>query len=290
MRLLIWLPNAFSVENRRQPLAVYLCSMISFACIGGFASAQRWPRTSRIGKVDEGYRCPHRCHSDCSTESGKLRHYLQLGVRLTLGSARQQNGGPAGSGRKQQETPEDPYDESRFAERCADARCHGKGIPRCRRDHSHLDEAVRRARDPSTEHSRRTYREMLFTSRGASEFMSGVIMHDETIRQKEFRPHAAGSGERNQPGRRAQSPGRPVSPRASASGPGAGGMAWQGREPGCRPARFCQRARANGAATVGQYTDEMEAASPGADDPPHAATGGTTDTPAHSYPIGAMRS
>jgi fructose-bisphosphate aldolase, class I len=36
----------------------------------------------------------------------------------------------------------------------------------------------------STEQSRRTYREMLFTSPGAAEFISGVIMFDETIRQK----------------------------------------------------------------------------------------------------------
>ena len=36
----------------------------------------------------------------------------------------------------------------------------------------------------STEQSRRTYREMLFTAAGLAEFVSGVIMHDETIRQK----------------------------------------------------------------------------------------------------------
>ena len=36
----------------------------------------------------------------------------------------------------------------------------------------------------STEQSRHTYREMLFTSPGAAEFISGVIMYDETIRQK----------------------------------------------------------------------------------------------------------
>jgi hypothetical protein len=36
----------------------------------------------------------------------------------------------------------------------------------------------------STEKSRRAYREMLFTSPGAAEFISGVIMYDETIRQK----------------------------------------------------------------------------------------------------------
>ena len=37
---------------------------------------------------------------------------------------------------------------------------------------------------PSTEESRRNYREMLFTFPGAAEFISGVIMQDETIRQK----------------------------------------------------------------------------------------------------------
>src|SRR5258708_7653464 len=36
----------------------------------------------------------------------------------------------------------------------------------------------------STEQSRRTYREMLFTAPGVAEFISGVIMQDETIRQK----------------------------------------------------------------------------------------------------------
>jgi fructose-bisphosphate aldolase, class I len=36
---------------------------------------------------------------------------------------------------------------------------------------------------PSTEQTRRTYREMLFSSPGAAEFISGVIMQDETIRQ-----------------------------------------------------------------------------------------------------------
>jgi fructose-bisphosphate aldolase class I len=36
---------------------------------------------------------------------------------------------------------------------------------------------------PSTEQSRRTYREMLFTAPGAAEFISGVILQDETIHQ-----------------------------------------------------------------------------------------------------------
>jgi fructose-bisphosphate aldolase class I len=36
----------------------------------------------------------------------------------------------------------------------------------------------------STEQSRRTYREMLFTAAGEAEFISGVILQDETIHQK----------------------------------------------------------------------------------------------------------
>jgi len=37
---------------------------------------------------------------------------------------------------------------------------------------------------PSTEENRRAYREMLFTTPGINKFISGVIMFDETIRQK----------------------------------------------------------------------------------------------------------
>lgn len=36
----------------------------------------------------------------------------------------------------------------------------------------------------STEEHRRTYREMLFTAPGAKDFISGVILYDETLRQK----------------------------------------------------------------------------------------------------------
>ncbi len=35
----------------------------------------------------------------------------------------------------------------------------------------------------STEESRRAYRELLFTTPGANEFISGVILYDETLRQ-----------------------------------------------------------------------------------------------------------
>ena len=38
----------------------------------------------------------------------------------------------------------------------------------------------------STETNRRDYREMLFRTPGASEFISGVILYDETIRQKSY--------------------------------------------------------------------------------------------------------
>ena len=36
----------------------------------------------------------------------------------------------------------------------------------------------------STEEHRRSYREMLFTAPGAPSWISGVILYDETIRQK----------------------------------------------------------------------------------------------------------
>src|SRR5215216_5123789 len=36
----------------------------------------------------------------------------------------------------------------------------------------------------STEDNRRAYRDLLFTTEGAEEFISGVILYDETIRQK----------------------------------------------------------------------------------------------------------
>src|SRR5271167_2430114 len=36
----------------------------------------------------------------------------------------------------------------------------------------------------STEENRRAYREMLFTTPGVGEFVSGVILYDETLRQK----------------------------------------------------------------------------------------------------------
>ena len=37
---------------------------------------------------------------------------------------------------------------------------------------------------PSTEENRRAYRDLLFTTQGVSEFISGVILYDETMRQR----------------------------------------------------------------------------------------------------------
>ena len=42
----------------------------------------------------------------------------------------------------------------------------------------------------STEEHRRAYRELLFTTPAAAESVSGVILYDETIRQKTKRRHA----------------------------------------------------------------------------------------------------
>lgn len=51
----------------------------------------------------------------------------------------------------------------------------------------------------STEHSRRDYRDMLFTTKGYEEYISGVILYDETVDQKSrsgapFAPLIAGQG------------------------------------------------------------------------------------------------
>jgi fructose-bisphosphate aldolase class I len=47
--------------------------------------------------------------------------------------------------------------------------------------------------------------------------------------------------------------------------------AWHGRDENLAAGQqaLCRRARSNGVASVGKYTDEMEMASPSADDPPH---------------------
>lgn len=60
----------------------------------------------------------------------------------------------------------------------------GKGILAADESASTIEKRFRTIGLPSTEENRRSYRELLFTAPGVSEFISGVIMFDETMRQK----------------------------------------------------------------------------------------------------------
>ena len=60
----------------------------------------------------------------------------------------------------------------------------GKGILAADETVGTITKRFNALRIPSTPSSRRDYRELLITAPGAAEFLSGVIMHDETIRQQ----------------------------------------------------------------------------------------------------------
>jgi fructose-bisphosphate aldolase class I len=60
----------------------------------------------------------------------------------------------------------------------------GKGILAADESFPTIGKRFKELDIPSTETSRRDYREMLFTTPGLSEFISGVILFDETLRQK----------------------------------------------------------------------------------------------------------
>ncbi len=60
----------------------------------------------------------------------------------------------------------------------------GKGILAADESSPTIEKRFKSAGIPSTEENRRAYREILFTTPGISEFISGVILYDETIRQK----------------------------------------------------------------------------------------------------------
>src|SRR2546428_3027882 len=60
----------------------------------------------------------------------------------------------------------------------------GKGILAADESLPTIEKRLKSINVSSTEENRRTYREILFTTTGASEFISGVILFDETIRQK----------------------------------------------------------------------------------------------------------
>src|SRR5436309_13720683 len=60
----------------------------------------------------------------------------------------------------------------------------GKGILGADESSGGSEKRLKRINVPSTEENRRAYREILFTTKDAGEFISGVILYDETIRQK----------------------------------------------------------------------------------------------------------
>jgi fructose-bisphosphate aldolase class I len=60
----------------------------------------------------------------------------------------------------------------------------GKGILAADESSPTIEKRFRSINLPSSEENRRSYRELLFTTPGVSEFISGVILFDETIRQK----------------------------------------------------------------------------------------------------------
>jgi fructose-bisphosphate aldolase, class I len=60
----------------------------------------------------------------------------------------------------------------------------GKGILAADESSGTIEKRLKSINVPSTEENRRAYREILFTTAGAGEFISGVILFDETIRQK----------------------------------------------------------------------------------------------------------
>src|SRR5216117_675365 len=60
----------------------------------------------------------------------------------------------------------------------------GKGILAADESSGTIEKRLKSINVPSTEENRRAYRDILFTTAGAGEFISGVILFDETIRQK----------------------------------------------------------------------------------------------------------
>src|SRR3990172_1456744 len=60
----------------------------------------------------------------------------------------------------------------------------GKGILAADESAPTIEKRSKAIDVPSTEENRRAYRDLLFTTPGASEFIGGVILYDETIRQR----------------------------------------------------------------------------------------------------------
>src|SRR5918996_859683 len=60
----------------------------------------------------------------------------------------------------------------------------GKGILAADESTGTIEKRFKSINLANTEDNRRAYRELLFTARGAGQYISGVILYDETIRQK----------------------------------------------------------------------------------------------------------
>jgi fructose-bisphosphate aldolase, class I len=60
----------------------------------------------------------------------------------------------------------------------------GKGILAADESFGTIEKRFKSINLPTTEEHRRAYREMLFTTKGVGDFISGVIMFDETVRHK----------------------------------------------------------------------------------------------------------
>src|SRR5262245_11635757 len=60
----------------------------------------------------------------------------------------------------------------------------GKGILAADESHGTIEKRFKSINVQNTEDNRRAYRDMLFTTQGAADYVSGVILFDETIRQK----------------------------------------------------------------------------------------------------------
>src|SRR5258705_3586528 len=63
----------------------------------------------------------------------------------------------------------------------------GKGILAADETVGTLTKRLERLKIQSTPESRRDYRELLFTTPGSADFISGVIMYDETIHERNSR-------------------------------------------------------------------------------------------------------
>jgi len=75
-------------------------------------------------------------------------------------------------------------DKSLLARTAAAMVAKGKGILAADESSGTCETRFKTINTPCTEESRRAYRGLLFTTPGAEQFISGVILYDETIRQK----------------------------------------------------------------------------------------------------------